>query len=211
MGKTAWVEVRLALTGTLRLARGDRGGLSCFDRSLDGFWRSFRAAVAYYPLYLVLLTMRITVAEWESSSGWRIASQSKLIGYVIGWVAFPLVMLTVTQRLGRAHRFFDFMVPYNWCQLPQSALFVLVGLGFQERNAGSSVRRGHRHHRRGRDPGLRKLVRHGTSRPRSAHYDRPRRRFHRLVGLRPRGGDQPSNADPLLRLRPFPLFAGKTG
>jgi hypothetical protein len=36
----------------------------------------------------------------------------------------------VTQRLGRAHRFFDFMVPYNWCQLPQSALFVLVGLAF---------------------------------------------------------------------------------
>jgi len=127
MGKTAWVEVRLALTGTLRLARGDRGGLSCFDRSLDGFWRSFRAAVICYPLYLVLLTMRVSVAEWESSGGWRIVAV-ETIGYVIGWVAFPLVMLTVTQRLGRAHRFFDFMVPYNWCQVPQSALFVLVGL-----------------------------------------------------------------------------------
>jgi len=41
------------------------------------------------------------------------------------------LMMTVTQRLGRAHRFFDFMVPYNWCQLPQSALFVLVGLAFE--------------------------------------------------------------------------------
>src|SRR5580693_18139 len=100
MPTTAWLEVRLALTGTLRLARGDRGGLSCFDRSLDGFWRSFRAAVICYPLYLVLLTMRITVAEWESSSGWRIVAV-ETIGYVIGWVAFPLVMLTVTQRLGR--------------------------------------------------------------------------------------------------------------
>ena len=37
-------------------------------------------------------------------------------------------MLTVTRWIGRAHRFFDFMVPYNWCQVPQSALFVLVGL-----------------------------------------------------------------------------------
>jgi hypothetical protein len=129
MGRTAWAEVRLALTGTLRLARGDRGGLSCFDRSLDGFWRSFRAAVICYPLYLVLLTMRVSVAEWESSGGWRIVAV-ETIGYVIGWVAFPLLMLTVTQRLGRAHRFFDFMVPYNWCQLPQSALFVVVGLGF---------------------------------------------------------------------------------
>ena len=50
------------------------------------------------------------------------------IAYVIAWTAFPLLMLIVTQRIGRPHRFFDFMVPYNWSQLPQSALFVLVGL-----------------------------------------------------------------------------------
>src|SRR5216683_2675925 len=59
MPTTAWLEVRLALVGALRLAKGDRSALSCFDRSL---------------------------------------------------------------------RFFDFMVPYNWSQVPQSALFVLVGL-----------------------------------------------------------------------------------
>jgi len=127
MGNTAWVEVRLALAGTLRLARGDRGGLSCFDRSLDGFWRSFRAAVICYPLYLVLLAMRVSVAEWERSGGWRIVTV-ETIGYVIAWVAFPLLMLNVVRWIGRAHRFFDFMVPYNWCQVPQSTLFVLVGL-----------------------------------------------------------------------------------
>ena len=130
MGTTAWDEMRLALAGTWRLARGDRGGLFCFDRSLDGFWRSFRAAVISYPLYLVLLAMRVSVAEWQRSGGWRILAV-ETIGYVIGWVAFPLLMLTVTQHLGRAHRFFDFMVPYNWCQVPQSALFVLVGLAFE--------------------------------------------------------------------------------
>jgi hypothetical protein len=123
----AWLEMRLALVGALRLARADRGGLACFDRSLDGFWRSFRAAVIGYPLYLLLLAMRVTVAEWQQSGGFIIVTV-ETIGYVIGWVAFPLVMLVVTQRLGRAHRYFDFMVPYNWSQLPQSALFVLVGL-----------------------------------------------------------------------------------
>jgi hypothetical protein len=127
MGTTAWLEARLALAGCLRLARGDRGGLSCFDRSLDGFWRSFRAAVISYPLYLVLLAMRVSVAEWQQSGGWRIVTV-ETIGYVIAWVAFPLLMLNVVRWIGRAHRFFDFMVPYNWCQVPQSALFVLVGL-----------------------------------------------------------------------------------
>jgi hypothetical protein len=127
MGSTVWVEAQLALVGTLRLARGDRGGLSCFDRSLDGFWRSFLAAVISYPLYLVLLTMRVSVAEWERSGAWRIVTV-ETIGYVIAWVGFPLLIFYVVRWLGRAHRFFDFMVPYNWCQVPQSALFVLVGL-----------------------------------------------------------------------------------
>jgi len=127
MGNAAWLEGRLALAGSLRLARGERGGLSFFDRSLDGFWRSFRAAVICYPLYLVLLSMRVSVADWQRSGGWRIVV-AETIGYVIAWVAFPLMMLTVTRWIGRAHRFFDFMVPYNWCQVPQSALFVLIGL-----------------------------------------------------------------------------------
>jgi hypothetical protein len=127
MGTAAWLEGRLALAGSLRLARGEPGGLSYFDRSLDGFWRSFRAAVICYPLYLLLLSMRVSVGDWQTSGGWRIVVV-ETIGYVVAWVAFPLLMLTVTRWIGRAHRFFDFMVPYNWCQVPQSALFVLVGL-----------------------------------------------------------------------------------
>jgi hypothetical protein len=130
MGATTWLEARRAITGTLRLARGDSGGLSWFDRSLDGFWRSFRAGVICYPLYLILVAMRVTEREWHASGGWRIVIV-ETIGYVVAWVAFPLLMLTVTQWIGRAHRFFDFMVVYNWCQVPQSALFVLVGLESQ--------------------------------------------------------------------------------
>jgi hypothetical protein len=126
MPTRAWSEIRLALLGTLRLARGDRSGLSFFDRSLDGFWRSFRAAVIAYPLYLILLSMRLTVGEWERSGGLLIITV-ETIAYVIAWTAFPLVMLVITQRIGRPHRFFDFMVPYNWSQVPQSALFVLAG------------------------------------------------------------------------------------
>lgn len=137
MPTRAWLEVRLALVGALRLARGDRGGMQCFDRSVDGFWRSFRAAVIAYPLYLVLLAMRVTLAEWERSGGLVIVTV-ETIAYVISWVAFPLIMLAVAQRLGRAHRYFDFMVAYNWSQVPQSALFVLVGLETETGLLGAS-------------------------------------------------------------------------
>ncbi len=127
MPVTTWAEVRWALVGCLRLARGDRGGLAYFDRSLDGFWRSFLSAFLSYPFFLVLLMMRVSLADWNAAGGLHIILV-ELIGYVISWVAFPLLMLSVLRWIGREHRFFDFMVPYNWCQLPQSVLFVLVGL-----------------------------------------------------------------------------------
>jgi hypothetical protein len=127
MPVTTWAEVRWALVGCLRLARGDRGGLAYFDRTLDGFWRSFLSAFLSYPFFLVLLTMRVSLADWNAAGGLQIILV-ETIGYVISWVAFPLVMLSVLRWIGREQRFFDFMVPYNWCQLPQSVLFMLVGL-----------------------------------------------------------------------------------
>jgi hypothetical protein len=142
MGAAAWQEARLAFAGTLRLAVGDRSALACFDRTLDGFWRSFRAALICYPLYLVLLAMRVSVTEWQRSGGWRIVIV-ETIGYVIAWVAFPLLMVNVTRWIGRTYRFFDFMVPYNWCQVPQSLLFVLVGIesgsGLLSANASGTI------------------------------------------------------------------------
>jgi hypothetical protein len=140
MAAATWEEVRSALVGSLRLARGDRRGLAFFDRSLDGFWRSFLAAFLSYPFYLVLLTMRVSLAQWDAAGGVRIIL-IETIGYVIAWVAFPLLMLSVTRWIGREHRFFDFMVPYNWCQLPQSVLFVVVGLESETGLLGDPVAR----------------------------------------------------------------------
>jgi hypothetical protein len=138
MPVTTWAEVRWALVGCLRLARGDRGGLAYFDRSLDGFWRSFLSAFLSYPFFLLLLTMRVSLAEWNAAGGLQILL-IETIGYVIAWVAFPLVMLSVLRWIGREHRFFDFMVPYNWCQLPQSVLFVLVGVQSETGALGNPI------------------------------------------------------------------------
>jgi hypothetical protein len=122
-----WAEVQLAVGGALRLARGDASGLGFFDTSIDGFWRSFRAGVICYPLFLILLVFRVSSAKWAAAGAPHIVIV-ETIGYVISWVAFPLLVLPVTRWLGREHRFFAFVVAYNWSQIPQSVLFVIVGL-----------------------------------------------------------------------------------
>jgi hypothetical protein len=122
----AWTEIRLAVGGALRLARGDPRGLGFFDTSIHGFWRSFRAAVICYPFFLILVGFRVSAAHWEASGVMRIVIV-ETIGYVISWVAFPLLMLPLSRWLGREDRFLPFMVAYNWSQVPQTALFVILG------------------------------------------------------------------------------------
>jgi hypothetical protein len=123
----AWTEVQLAVGGALRLARGDQSGLGFFDTSIDGFWRSFRAGLICYPLYLLLLSFRIDPSIWAASGLVPILA-AETIAYVISWVAFPLLILPLAHWLDRDNRFIPFMVVYNWSQIPQAVLFVLIGL-----------------------------------------------------------------------------------
>ena len=123
----ALIEVQLALGGALRLAVGDRRGLGFFDTSLDGFWRSFRAAAICFPLYLILVAFRVGSVQW-SRSGVPAVLIVESISYVISWVAFPLLIQPLARLIGRENRFLSFMVVYNWSQIPQTALFVIVML-----------------------------------------------------------------------------------
>ena len=122
---SAWSEVQLAVGGALRLAVGDRRALGVFDASIDGFWRSFRAGVICYPLYLLLLSFRVAAAQWQASGVPTILVVGT-IAFVISWVAFPLLILPLARWLDREHRFLAYMVVYNWSQIPQTGLFVLV-------------------------------------------------------------------------------------
>lgn len=122
-----WIEVRLALGGALRLAVGDRRGLGFFDTSLDGFWRSFRAAAICFPLYLILVAFRVSADQW-ARSGVPVVLVVETIDYVISWAAFPLLILPLARLIGRENRFVAFMVVYNWSQIPQTLLFAIVTL-----------------------------------------------------------------------------------
>ncbi len=120
-------EVAQALYGAWRLAHLDRQALGYFDLSHDGVWRSFWAAAICYPGFFVLLLLRVdssTVAQ----SGFLHILIVETIGYVVAWTAFPLLVLGFCRRIGRFEQGFDFVAAYNWSQVLQTALLVIVAL-----------------------------------------------------------------------------------
>ena len=122
-----WIEIQRAVGGALRLACGDRSGLSFFDTTVDGFWRSFRAAAICFPLNLLLLGFSTPVTQIDVYGGLSIVT-IETISYVIHWVAFPLIVLPICDLFGRGDRFTAFMVVFNWSQIPQYTLLAVIGL-----------------------------------------------------------------------------------
>ncbi len=114
------------LAGAWRLARLDRNGMRYFDATVDGFWRSFQAAVIAAPIYLLLVLLRAD--DHPLSSDPVRATLIEAIGYVIDWTAFPLAAWYLCRAFNCSNRYFGFMVAYNWANVLQMVVFVPVAL-----------------------------------------------------------------------------------
>jgi hypothetical protein len=115
-------EIGPAIYGAWRLALFDPNGMRFFDRSLHGFWRSFRVAI--------LAAIPAALLVWLHLSGLRVDAGAprilvaETIFYVIGWVAFPLAMFYVAPVIDRADHYLGFIVAYNWASLLQLAVLL---------------------------------------------------------------------------------------
>ena len=117
-------EVLSALYGAYRLAWFDVSGMTLFNLTVEGFWRSFFAAVLVAPAYAVLVGLRAPAAEVNIALVFLIES----IGYVLAWCAFPLVALVLTRLLGLDRNYVALIVAHNWSAVLQMAVFVAVVL-----------------------------------------------------------------------------------
>lgn len=107
-----------------RLARLDAGALRDVDGSIEGFWRSFQAAIIAAPLFALLIVLRS--AEHPLSPDPLRALFIEGIGYVIGWTAYPLAAWYLANALGKSQRYTSYIVAYNWANVLQVAAFVPV-------------------------------------------------------------------------------------
>jgi len=118
-------EVLVRLYGAWRFACRDPRAMDWFDRSVTGVWRSFWAGAICYPGFLVLQTMQTDTSALTASTLLRYLVVSS-IGYVIGWTAYPLTALPFCRWLVPEERALGFIAAYNWAQVLQTALVLVV-------------------------------------------------------------------------------------
>ncbi|MHA1599724.1 MAG: hypothetical protein ACTSW2_02775 [Alphaproteobacteria bacterium] len=117
-------DIVYGIYGAWRLARLDRGGLVYFDRSAEGFWKSFFAAALVAPAYLILVT--IDLAERETSAGALRLLIVHASAYTLGWTVYPIFTRAICQAIGRDNAYISFIVAFNWAQVIQMIVYLPI-------------------------------------------------------------------------------------
>jgi hypothetical protein len=117
-------EIGPALYGAWRLAHLDPDGMRYFDRSVTGFWRSFRVAVLAAPLVIVILGADLS--QMHIGGSWARVIIAETIAYVISWVAYPLAAFYLVHLIDRQHDYFGFVTALNWGTLLQYAFLLPI-------------------------------------------------------------------------------------
>lgn len=128
-------EASRSIQAAWGLLRRDPVAPAAFNATLDGFWRSFFAAVVLLPLELAYFAFNGPSAGTEAvdpTTRWTVY----ILLYVIGWTLWPLLAVYITRAMGCDERVIGYIVAYNWSQLLAGPFLIgidVVGrLGFAE-------------------------------------------------------------------------------
>lgn len=103
------------------LARGQEEGLRLALLSMEGAARSFWAgAICLIPFLLI----RAMGNDALLGAGLPV----EFVGYVLGWVAFPLASLLMVDASGRGPLWPLFIAAWNWANLAQYGVLLLATL-----------------------------------------------------------------------------------
>lgn len=117
-------EFALAMYGCWRFVRLDRSAVQYFDNTPEAFWKSFNAALFAAPAYALLVLLNF--ADHPVDAGAMRVVAVETITYVIGWVLFPLVMISFTDTAGCSRFYYRFIGAWNWSIVLQ--VFVYLGV-----------------------------------------------------------------------------------
>ncbi len=117
-------EIERALIAAWLLAKQDARAMSLFDLTVEGFWRSFFAAVLAAPFYAFLAANEYALTGLPASLSWVVIVHA--FGYLLDWASFPLAAILLTKLVGLEQRYVPLIIANNWATVLQLALFTAV-------------------------------------------------------------------------------------
>lgn len=135
-------EIFQSIYGAWRIARFDPDAMRYFNLSMQGFWRSFFAAVLLAPFFLITNMVNESGAGAEhiaESSGGYILFW--LFIWFLAWAVFPIVMIPVSSLLNLSNAYVPFIIVWNWASVLMNLLLfplsILYGLGMFSQNSAA--------------------------------------------------------------------------
>jgi hypothetical protein len=119
-----FVEIGYAVRGLWRLLQFDPSGLEYFDRTIAGFWRSFRVALLIAPLYAILIPQRLE--DIQPTVGWQQVMVIEILTYIVSWLLYPTIAYEICRLMKRTDEYVGFIVVYNWSSILGVALSLAV-------------------------------------------------------------------------------------
>ncbi len=129
------LEVTRSIHGAWRVARMDPDALDYFDLTIDGFWRSFAALLVVAPFYIIFLILNYgNQAGLGLPTGPVVSTEFyvavKLVAYIIGWLAFPLIMVPISRLLDLSQNYVPYIIVWNWSNVLVMAVILPTVLLF---------------------------------------------------------------------------------
>jgi len=118
-------EASRSIRGAWRIARFDPDAMQDFDLSIDGFWRSFLAALIVIPPSLLVSVFTEVGPRADHIS-------EDMVGYLVQqtllrgglWLLFPLAMVPVARLLNLSSTYVQYIIVWNWSQVIVAAVML---------------------------------------------------------------------------------------
>jgi len=117
-------EVFEGIYGAWQLLLGNRDAADLFDDSVQGFWKSFFAAVIVFPIYTLLIV--VGMIDFKTTHGLSTVALLNIEFYIIGWVLWPLIFGYIAPVLDRSEKYTLYIVVYNWANVIGATAFLVA-------------------------------------------------------------------------------------
>ena len=115
-------EILNSAFGAYRLALLDASALRWFTISIQGFWRSFLAALVVAAPFALIIALQFEPESMTPERYWL----TRTITYFLGWAVFPIVMIPVCWALSLGSHYIPYIIAYNWTAVVQVGVILPV-------------------------------------------------------------------------------------